>query len=211
MPRPGEPNTPEALAKLSQSMIERHRRYREEYPAPRVGRKRCSMCEEWKTYNLDDPFVSDFSIVRRYRKDGEFSLHPKSNCRPCEVVRVRRYEIRVGRKKHGKRGKHRRMPKPERMPTAPFREWFEERVRPLFPSPEEMAVLKGEVTAGRAVDILTVDKIAEKVGIIGDTLRNYIDGRAKTMPREIVDRVGLLFGHMDLSDELYDDRLEESA
>lgn len=104
--------------------------------------------------------------------------------------------------------------KVERLPIQPFRDWLKGNIVPLLATKEDIRQAMGETTRrdhDAMVGLITWTSIARSINVDPKTLPNYTSGKSKTVPREIVDRVGLLFGHMDLSDELYEERLEESA
>lgn len=76
----------ERRQKISQAQVNQWKRYKEQFPFPQEGHKRCSHCKEIKYYNIDNRKVSDFSI-RRYNAKSGASLYPRSWCKDCENQR----------------------------------------------------------------------------------------------------------------------------
>jgi len=93
-----------------------------------------------------------------------------------------------------------------RVDPGPFREWFEREIRPMMATKEEIREAMGETTR-RGHDgmhgLVTQGTIAQSIGILPDTFGNYLNGKAKTVPSDVVDKVGMLVGNMNLTDDLY--------
>lgn len=97
-----------------------------------------------------------------------------------------------------------------RLPAAPFKDWIHQVIVPLLASREEIqaAASRG---GGEAMGLITWTGLADRIDMDPKTLYGYTTGRSQTVPREVVDRLGILFGNMSLADELYPDQISEAV
>jgi hypothetical protein len=153
---------------------------------------------------------------RRRNKDKVSAYNKTWRERNLEEVRVRQREFY--RMAYGKGAwtwkRYRPEEKEVRIPVGPFKDWLEKRVAPILASKEEVQQAMGETTRyghDAMAGLITWASIAKKIGVDPKSFSNYTSGKSKTVPREIVDRMGLLFGNMNLSDELYPEDAEEAA
>lgn len=80
-------STEERGRRISEGKIAADRRQREVLPPLMQGRKQCSRCHKWKSYDLENPDLSEFPRQRKRRKDGSVYQYPKSECRECDRKR----------------------------------------------------------------------------------------------------------------------------
>lgn len=64
-------------------------------PYPRSGRKPCSKCKKWKSWDADDRELSDFPVARSKLKSGLVRFYPKGECRSCAADRCAAYRDRL--------------------------------------------------------------------------------------------------------------------
>jgi hypothetical protein len=182
----------------------------------------------------------NFYVINRKREDGTRSVRIDSYCKDCSKERVKKWrqknpekvseynrtwwegnleENRAKARERGRleRGKfawtwkrHRIEYEADRLPADPFRDWLQTNIMPMLASKKEVQEASGE-GGGVAGDLITYTWIAEQIGVDKKSITNYTSGKTKTVPREIIDRIGLIFGHMNLSDDLYEDQSEEAA
>jgi hypothetical protein len=64
-------------------------------PHPRSGRKQCTRCKEWKTWDVDDKHANEFKLSKRKNVDGSVRVYPAGECKACGNQRAAEYREKL--------------------------------------------------------------------------------------------------------------------
>jgi len=219
-------DTPEFKAKISRS----RREHTQRHPYPPQGDKMCATCRDVKHYDIEQKFLSDFTIINRRRADGSIVKRPYYECKTCRAERMR--EKRNAMDPEERRAKARAYwakyisnPENREKMRAYSREYdtIQRRKNGVpYKGPwkkyrdQEDDRVPREPFANWVIEHcpLTRSELAEALGIPDRSLRRIIDGREKTKGKwyevktvsvDLVDRALIATGNTWHLRDLYPD------